>query len=120
MPGPGLEMFGPEERAEILDVLDSRQLSRYRFHEDGSAAPSKTTLFETELAHALDARHCMGTNGGTTALLIGLWAAGIGPGDEVIVPGYTFIASIAAIAYAGAIPVLAEIDSSLTIDPLDV
>jgi dTDP-4-amino-4,6-dideoxygalactose transaminase len=59
-------------------------------------------------------------NSCTSALLVGLWAAGIGPGAEVIVPGYTFVASIAAIAYAGATPVLAEIDESLNLDPEDV
>ncbi len=119
MPGPGLDMFGPEERNAVLDVLDSRELSRYRFDDDGSAAPSKTFQFERDLERFSGARHCLGTNSCTSALLIGLWAAGVGPGDEVIVPGYTFVASIAAIAYAGAKPILAEIDESLTIDPED-
>jgi dTDP-4-amino-4,6-dideoxygalactose transaminase len=120
MPGPGLEMFGPEERSELLDVVESRELSRYRFDDDGSALPSKTFLFERALEQFTGARHCLATNSCTSALLAGLWAAGIGPGDEVIVPGYTFIASIAAIAYAGATPVLVEVDGSLTIDPEDI
>lgn len=59
-------------------------------------------------------------NSATSALLSALVALGIGPGDEVIVPGYTFIASIAAVIHAGATPVLAEIDDSLTMDPADV
>jgi len=59
-------------------------------------------------------------NSCTSALLSGLLALGIGPGDEVIVPGYTFIASIAAVVYAKAVPILAEIDDSLTIDPNDI
>lgn len=120
MAGPGLDMFGPEERAEVLDVIESRQLSRYRFDDDGSAAPSKTFLFERALERYTGVRHCLGMNSCTTALLAGLWASSIGPGDEVIVPGYTFVASIASICYAGATPVLAEIDSSLTLDPEDV
>jgi dTDP-4-amino-4,6-dideoxygalactose transaminase len=120
MPGPGLDMFGPEESAQVREVLQSRELSRYRFDDDGSAAPSKTYLFERELERYTGARHCLGMNSCTTALLSGLWAAGIGPGSEVIVPGYTFIASIAAIAYTGATPVLAEIDESFTLDPVDV
>jgi dTDP-4-amino-4,6-dideoxygalactose transaminase len=120
VPGPGLELFGPEERAELLEVIASRELSRYRFDDEGSAGPSKTFLFERELETLTGARHCLGTNSCTSALLVGLWAAGIGPGDEVIVPGYTFVASIAAVAYAGAVPVLAEIDNSLTLDPNDV
>jgi dTDP-4-amino-4,6-dideoxygalactose transaminase len=120
MPGPGLQLLGPEERAEVLEVLDSRELSRYRFGDDSLASPSKTFLFEQELSEFTGARYCLGTNSCTSALLAGIWAAGIGAGDEVIVPGYTFVASIAAIAYAGATPVLAEIDDSLTIDPNDV
>lgn len=120
MPGPGLGMFGPEERAAVLEVVESGEMSRYRFDDDGAALPSKTYLFERELERVTGARHCLGTNSCTTALLTGLWAAGLGPGDEVIVPGYTFVASIAAIAYTGAVPVLAEIDESLTIDPEDV
>lgn len=119
MPGPGLEMFGLEELAEVQEVLESRELSRYRF-DDYGAAPSKTFLFERELEEFTGVRHCLGTNSCTSALLTGLWAVGIGPGDEVIVPGYTFIASIAAIAYSGATPVLVEVDDSLTIDPEDV
>jgi dTDP-4-amino-4,6-dideoxygalactose transaminase len=59
-------------------------------------------------------------NSGTSALWVALGALGIGPGDEVIVPGYTFIASITSIIFARAIPVLAEVDESLTLDPEDV
>jgi dTDP-4-amino-4,6-dideoxygalactose transaminase len=120
MAGPGLEMLGSEEIAEVVEALQSRQLSRYRFDDDGSAAPSKVFLFERALEEMTKARHCLGMNSCTSALLVGLWAAGLGPGAEVIVPGYTFVASIAAIAYTGATPVLAEIDESLNIDPEDV
>jgi dTDP-4-amino-4,6-dideoxygalactose transaminase len=119
MPGPGLDSFGDEERGELLDVIESRRLSRYRFDDD-SSGPSKTYLFERGLERHLDVRHALGTNSCTSALLLGMWSCNIGPGDEVIVPGYTFIAPIAAIAYAGATPVLAEIDESLTLDPNDV
>ncbi len=120
MAGPGLSMLGPEEIAEVVSVLESRELSRYRFDDGGTAAPSKVFLFERALEKMTGARHCLGMNSCTSALLSGMWAAGIGPGAEVIVPGYTFIASIAAIAYAGATPILAEIDDSLNIDPADV
>jgi len=64
--------------------------------------------------------YSLAVNSGTTALLTSLWALGIGPGDEVIVPGYTFIASITSIIFARAIPILAEVDESLTLDPEDV
>lgn len=121
MAGPGLSRLGPEEEAEVLEVLRSRQLSRYRFDDPaGVASPSKVFRFERAFAAMTGARNCLGTNSCTSALYVGLLAAGIGPGDEVIVPGYTFIAPIAAVAHAGAEPVLAEIDDSLLIDPADV
>ncbi len=119
MPGPGLDCFGPEEKAAVLEVLESQQLSRYRFDDDPSP-PSKVYDFEQSLMALTEARYCLGMNSCTSALLTGLWAAGIGQGCEVIVPGYMFVGSIASIAYAGAIPVLAEIDESLTLDPVDV
>src|SRR5262249_59400368 len=56
---------------------------------------------------------------GTGSLVTGLTALGIGPGDEVIVPAYTFIASAAAVLLCGAVPVIAEIDDTLTLDPAD-
>jgi dTDP-4-amino-4,6-dideoxygalactose transaminase len=120
MAGPGLSVFGQEEEAEVLDVLRSRELSRYRFDDDGTAPPSKVRSFETEFAALTGSPFCLATNSCTSALLAGLLAAGIGPGDEVIVPAYTFIAPIAAVAHAGATPVLAEIDESLLLDPVDL
>ncbi|MGX2993481.1 DegT/DnrJ/EryC1/StrS family aminotransferase [Streptomyces sp. JNUCC 64] len=121
MAGPGLSRIGPEEEAELLDVVRERELSRYRFDDhDGSALPSKVSRFEQEFRALTGARHCLGMNSCTSALYAGLLAAGVGPGDEVIVPGYTFIASIAAVVHTGAEPVLAEIDESLLLDPADV
>lgn len=121
MAGPGVSRIGPEEEAELLDVIRERELSRYRFdNHDGAAQPSKVARFEQEFRALTGARHCLGMNSCTSALFAGLLAAGIGPGDEVIVPGYTFIASIAAVVHTGAEPVLAEIDESLLIDPADV
>jgi dTDP-4-amino-4,6-dideoxygalactose transaminase len=121
MAGPGVSRIGPEEEAEVLSVIRERGLSRYRFDDhDGSAMPSKVSQFEKEFRSLTGARHCLGMNSCTSALYTGLLAAGIGPGDEVIVPGYTFIASIAAVVHTGAEPVLAEIDESLLLDPADV
>lgn len=119
MPGPGLSFFGEEEKKEILDVLECRELSRYRF-DNLSAGQSKVYQFERLIEQTFRTPHCLGTNSCTSALLAGLAALKIGPGDEVIVPGYTFIATIAAVIYAGALPVLAEIDESLTLDVEDV
>jgi dTDP-4-amino-4,6-dideoxygalactose transaminase len=119
MPGPGLSLIGPEEQAEVVDILQRHELSRYRF-DDESAEPSKVYQFERELSALTGSPHCLGMNSCTSALYTGLLAAGIGPGDEVIVPAYTFIAPIAAVAHAGAVPVLAEVDESLLLDPADV
>jgi dTDP-4-amino-4,6-dideoxygalactose transaminase len=116
--GPGYELLGEEERSEVLDTLQGFQLSRYRF--DGDGPPSKVFKFEREMEQLLEARRCIGMNSCTSALLAGMLASGVGPGMEVIVPGYTFIASVAAVAYTGATPVLAEVDESLTLAPADV
>ena len=120
MPGPGFFFIDDEEERELLDVIQSRNLTRYRFDGAEDAPPTKTFLFEREMETRLRARHCVAVNSGTSALITSLMALGIQPGDEIIVPGYTFIASLAAIIYARGVPVLAEIDESLTIDPNDV
>jgi dTDP-4-amino-4,6-dideoxygalactose transaminase len=118
MAGPGLDMFGEEERDAILAVLSQRNLSRYRFDDAaGGSEPSFTYRFERDLETFSGAAHCLGMNSCTSALLAGLWAAGIGPGDEVIVPGYTFVATMAAVSYTGATVVLAEVDEALGLDP---
>ncbi len=119
MPGPGMFLFGDEERRELLDVMESGYLNRYG-RADDPRFKQKVVTFEKEFAAYSECKYAVAVNGGTTALLTCLAALGIGPGDEVIVPGYTYIASIAAIVYIGAVPVLADIDSSLNIDPADV
>ena len=119
MPGPGAYFFGEEERKELLDVMETGYLSRYG-KEDDPMFKHKVVTFEREFAKYIGTRNAIAVNGGTGALITSLAALGIGPGDEVIVPGYTFIASISSIIYAKAIPILAEIDESLNIDPKDI
>ncbi len=113
--GPGSFVFGDEERKEVMDVLDGRYLFRYGAA-DAEGYTHKVVDFEDELKKVMGAKYAVATTSGTCSLLASLAALGIGAGDEVIVPGYTFIASISSIMLAGAIPVLAEIDESLTID----
>ena len=121
MSGPGWHFIGKEELDEVTEVLTSKHLIRYRFDSDaGENYPTKVYQFERETESLFKVKHCLALNSCTSALLAGMAAMGIGSGDEVIVPGYTFIATIAAVAYARAIPVLAEIDDSLTLDPQDV
>jgi dTDP-4-amino-4,6-dideoxygalactose transaminase len=119
MPGPGAYLFGDEERRELLDVMETGYLVRYGSDDDPNFK-KKVFTFEKEFAEFCKSNYCIAVNSGTAALLCCLAALGIGPGDEVIVPGYTFVASISAIIYSRAIPVLAEIDESLTIDPEDI
>lgn len=79
-----------------------------------------TSRFERELGEAVGARHVLAVNSGTSALVAALAAAGIGPGDEVLVPAYTWMATAAAPVQVGAVPVLVDIDETLTMDPEDI
>src|SRR5712691_451284 len=91
-----------EDRAALIRVLDRGVLS-------GAGAPEMRAL-EAEFAAAVGARFCLATNSGTSALHITLAAAGVGPGDEVIFPALSFIATAQAVLHQGAIPVFADID----------
>jgi 8-amino-3,8-dideoxy-alpha-D-manno-octulosonate transaminase len=113
---PGFEIFGDEERKEVQDVLETGVLFRYGF--DGVRKGHwKAKTFEAELANRIGAGYCHLSSSGTAALRIALAACGIGAGDEVIVPPFTFIATIEGILDAGAIPVFSEIDETLCLDP---
>ena len=119
MPGPGMELIGEEEKQEILEVLEGGYLFRYGSVDD-PAFKAKVYKLEQEVAKLMGTRYAVAVNSGTTALLVALSGLGVGPGDEVIVPGYTFIASMSSIIYARAIPILAEVDRTLNLDPEDV
>ncbi len=119
MAGPGAYLFGDEERKEVMDVLESGYLSRYGQESDPRFKHKVVTL-EQEFAKKMGVKHALATNGGTSSLMAALIALGVGRGDEVIVPGYTFVASISAVIAVGGTPVLAEVDESLTLDPADV
>lgn len=119
MAGPGFDLIGDAEIAEVMDVLRGGWLYRYG-QEDNPNFKAKVWTFEKLMAEHAGVAHAVAVNSGSTALWISLLALDIGPGDEVIVPGFTFIASISAIIYAGAVPVLGEIDRSFNLDPADV
>src|SRR6201991_4897562 len=103
------------EMAAAVRVLARNDLAGYR----GRGA-SETARFESELGRMLGVEHALAVNSGTSALIGALVGLGIGPGDEVIVPAYTWVATAAAPLAVGAVPVLAEIDWTLTIDPNDL
>jgi dTDP-4-amino-4,6-dideoxygalactose transaminase len=119
MAGPGIDLIGQAEIDEVLEVLRSRHLSRYG-SEDDPTFGAKVRHLEQAVARLTGVSYALGVNSGTSALWCGLGALKLGPGDEVIVPGFTYVASISAIVYAGALPVLAEVDASLNLDPADV
>jgi perosamine synthetase len=100
------------ERRYVLECLDTNWISSIgRFITD----------FENSFAQFCDVRHAIATNNGTTALHLALVALGVGPGDEVIVPTLTYIATANAVRYCGATPVFADsLDNSLNIDPIEV
>lgn len=119
MPGPGMELIGEEEKKELLEVIEAGYLFRYG-SADNPAFKAKVYQLEQETARLLGMRYTVAVNSGTVALLVALSGLGVGPGDEVIVPGYTFIASMSSIIYARAVPILAEVDKTLNLDPEDV
>jgi dTDP-4-amino-4,6-dideoxygalactose transaminase len=114
---PGGLAIGDEEKRAVLEVLDNKYLFRYYGPGDFQ---SRVQLFEKEFAEKMGSSYCLAVNSCTSALITALIAVGVGPGDEVILPGYTFFASCAAVIAAKAIPVIAEVDDSLTLDPDDV
>lgn len=114
--GKGLAVFGDEERAAALEVLESKSLFRYY----GPNLLNKVAGFEEAARGLLGADYAVATSSGTAALRCALAALGVGCGDEVIVPAFTFIASVNAIVVAGAVPIFAEVDETLGLDPADV
>ncbi len=113
---PGFELFGDLERKEVHDVLNSGVLMRYGF--DGMRQGHfKAKELETELATTFGVKHVQLLSSGTAAVSVALAVAGVGAGDEVIMPTFTFVASFEAILMVGAIPVLVDVDDTLTLDP---
>jgi 8-amino-3,8-dideoxy-alpha-D-manno-octulosonate transaminase len=114
---PGGMEVGDEELEALERVVRSRNLFRYYGVGDG---PNEVEAFEREFAEHFGARHALCVNAGSSALICALIGAGVGPGDDVIVPAYTWNATPNAVIACGAVPVLAEIDESLALDPADV
>src|SRR5690348_7949065 len=114
LPGyPGGLLIGEEEKAAVVEVLDSQSLFRHY----GPKPLGRAAAFERAFAEAMGTRHAVAVTSGTAALITALAALGVGPGDEVIVPTYTWIATINAVVVLGAVPVFVDIDESLNMDP---
>lgn len=114
----GTSYYGAEESRELEDVVRLRQ--PFRWYGPGSEPPQKAATFEKEFAHRMQARFALAVTSGSAALQVAVAALEIGPGDEVILPAWTWYSCYNAIVLAGALPVFAEIDESFNIDPADI
>jgi 8-amino-3,8-dideoxy-alpha-D-manno-octulosonate transaminase len=115
---PGYEWMGESEKEQINDVLDTGILFRYEFKEERKGF-YKVREFEEKFAQYTGAVYAHAVTSGSAALKVALAALGIAPGDEVITQGFTFVATYEAIIEAGAVPVPAEVDDTLNLDPAD-
>lgn len=122
-PLPGALRIGEaEERAAVeavREVMRSKRLFRYGGVSGNPLERSRVHRLERSFAATMDTEHALAVNSGTSALVCGLAGMGIGPGDEVIVPAYTWFSTASAVLAVGAVPVVAEVDESLTLDPDD-
>jgi len=119
MPGPGAYWFGKEEMEAVIEVMKGGYLFRYGSEEDPKFLHKVSTL-EKEFARYCGVNFALATSSGTSSLVASAIALGLKPGDEIIVPAYTFVASYSSVIFAGLVPVLAEIDESLTLDADDI
>ncbi len=108
-------VLGMREASAAASTVMRGQLSRF-----GTGGTSQTERLEAELARHVGVPHVRAMNSGTSALVCGLVGLGVGPGDEVLVPAYTWVSTAAAVLNVGAVPVLVEVDESLTLDPNDL
>ncbi len=109
---PGTEKFGKEELKEVMDVMNTGILFRYN-HEAQRKNIWKARAFEEEVKKITGANYALAVSSGSAGILAALAASGIGYGDEVIVPPFTFVATIEAVMFLGAVPIFAEIDETL-------
>ena len=113
---PGTHWYDNQEEEAVCDVL--RRGAPFRYY--GLKEPRHVTLFEERAKTMYGVNYALGVNSGTGALITAMAAFGIGPGDEVIIPAFMWIATVAAIINANAIPVICEVDDSFTLDPEDL
>jgi len=113
---PGTQFYDEQERTELTEAYETHSL--FRFY--GPKTPQKVAKLEEELAAFLGTKHVLGVTSGTAALHCALTALGVGPGDEVILPAWTWHSCYTAVLLTGALPVFAESDESFMIDPNDI
>ena len=116
----GPQYYDDEERRELVEVLDNRSPFRWWGLDALGHPPDKCINFEKEFAAHQQTKYCIAVTSGTTALMTALAALEVGPGDEVILPAWTWYACYDAIVALGGLPVFAEVDESMNIDPADI
>jgi len=114
----GPEYYDEQERAQLTEVLETGR--PFRWYGRGDQRPMKVATFEKEFAARMNTRYALAVTSGTAALEAAIAALQVGPGDEVIIPAWTWHSSASAVIRAGALPVFAEIDESLNLDPADI
>jgi 8-amino-3,8-dideoxy-alpha-D-manno-octulosonate transaminase len=114
----GTQYYDDKEQQQLADVLAARQ--PFRWYGPGSQPPRKAATLEKEWAERMQTRFALAVTSGTAALTTAMAALEVGPGDEVILPAWTWHSCYTAIVLAGALPVFAEIDESLNLDPNDL
>ena len=117
---PGPLYYDDEERRELAEVLERRAPFRWYGIGPKGGTPQKCDDFEKEFARHQGRRYCVAVTSGTMALYTAIAALGVGPGDEVILPTWTWYSCYHAIVAVGGTPVFAEIDESFDIDPADI
>jgi 8-amino-3,8-dideoxy-alpha-D-manno-octulosonate transaminase len=116
---PGYEMMGPEEVQELMALMETGVLMRYGFDKERRGV-YKVREFEEKFAAYCGSPHALAVSSGSAALKVALKALDVGPGDEVLVPAFTFLATYEAVLEVGAIPIMTDIDATLGLDPLDI
>jgi len=114
----GTQFYDEKELQQLTEIHSSRQ--PFRWYGPGNHAPQKVATFEKEWASRMQSRFALAVTSGTSALQTALAALQIGPGDEVILPAWTWHSCFNSIVLAGALPVFAEIDESFNIDPAEI
>ena len=112
----GPQFYDEQERHQLEDVLEGRLPFRW----DNPPAKSKVAQFENEYAARMQTKYALAVTSGTAALHVAMAALEVGPGDEVILPAWTWYSCYNTIVQLGALPVFAEIDESFNIDPGDI
>jgi len=116
----GPQYYDDQEKRELIDVLENRSPFRWWGIDAMGHPPDKCINFEKEFSAHQHTKFCIAVTSGTTALMTALAGLEIGPGDEVILPAWTWYACYDAILAHGALPVFAEVDDSMNIDPTDI